>query len=190
MSKRSKSQFFKNNQDRMVADPVKIGVLGLLFVAFLFVPRLSTALGHSLDSLPMRLAAFIIILASVAYDKYVSLGLFLVITATYIKHHHYDLMGLSSPDNIEPGASVNPYEIPIKKVNVNDGGYADESYETADFTPQKEDQDDEFTKVGESIDNKQVLVSETLGSRAQSIFNDDMKHAEALAMGNRNGASD
>lgn len=189
MSKRSKSQFFKNNQDRMVADPVKIGVLGLLFVAFLFVPRLSTALGHSLDSLPMRLAAVIVILASVAYDKYVSLGLFLVITATYIKHHQHDLMGLSTTaSNIN--ASVDPYEIPIPRVHVKHGGYADETHEVADFTPQKEDQDDEFTKVGESIDHKQVLVSETLGSRAQSIFNDDMKHAEALAMGNRNGASD
>jgi hypothetical protein len=173
----------------MVADPVKIGVLGLLFVAFLFVPRLSTALGHSLDSLPMRLAAVIVILASVAYDKYVSLGLFLVITATYIKHHHYDLIGLSS-SGTEDIAGTNPYEIPIPRVHVKHGGYADESYETADFTPQKEDQDDAFTSVGESIDNKQVLVSETLGSRAQSIFNEDMKQAEALAMGNRNGASD
>ena len=173
----------------MVADPVKIGVLGLLFVAFLFVPRLSTALGHSLDSLPMRLAAVIAILASVTYDKYVSLGLFLVITATYIKHHQYDLMGLSTPGT-GVDASINPYEIPIPGVHVKHGGHADETHEVADFTPQKEDQDDEFTKVGESIDNKQVLVSETLGSRAQSIFNEDMKHAEALAMGNRNGASD
>lgn len=189
MSKRTESQFFKNIQDRMVADPVKIGVLGLLFVAFLFVPRLSAALGHSLDSLPMRLAAVIIILASVSYDKYVSLGLFLVITATYIKHHQYDLMGLSETGT-EVDASINPYEIPIPGVDVKHGGHADETHEVADFTPQKEDQDDEFTKVGESIDDKQVLVSETLGSRAQSIFNDDMKHAEALAMGNRNGASD
>jgi hypothetical protein len=173
----------------MIADPVKIGVLGLLFVAFLFVPRLSTALGHSLDSLPMRLAAVIIILASVSYDKYVSLGLFLVITATYIKHHQHDLMGVSTTGS-EINGTVNPYEIPRRPVNVNDGGHADESYETADFTPQKEDQDDEFTRVGESIDHKQVLVSESLGSRAQSMFNEDMKHAEALAMGNRNGASD
>ena len=188
MSKRSKSQFFKNNQDRMVADPVKIGVLGLLFVAFLFVPRLSSALGHSLDSLPMRLAAVIIILASVSYDKYVSLGLFLVITATYIKHHLYDLMGLAPTGDID--VKTNPYAIPSSPVHVSDGGYTDESYETADYTPQKEDQNDEFTKVGESIDNKHVLVSENLGSKAQSIFNDDMKQAEALAMGNRNGLSD
>jgi hypothetical protein len=172
----------------MIADPVKIGVLALLFVAFLFVPRLSTALGHSLDSLPMRLAAVIIILASVSYDKYVSLGLFLVITATYIKHHQHDLMGLSTTGDIE--TTMNPYEIPRRPVNVNHGGHADETHEVADFTPQKEDQDDEFTRVGESIDHKQVLVSESLGSRAQSMFNEDMKHAEALAMGNRNGASD
>ena len=172
----------------MVADPVKIGVLALLFVAFLFVPRLSTALGHSLDSLPMRLAAIILILASVSYDKYVSLGLFLVITATYIKHHQYDLMGLSSTN--ESPLSLNPYEIPRANVHVKDGGHADESYETVDYTPQKEDQDDEFTKVGHSIDEKQVLVSESLGSRAQSIFNDDMKQAEALAMANRNGSSE
>ena len=173
-----------------VADPVKIGVLGLLFVAFLFVPRLSLALGHSLDSLPMRLAAVIAILASVSYDKYVSLGLFLVITATYIKHHQHDLMGLSPIGDIKVSANANPYEIPNPGVHVRHGGHADETHEIADYTPQKEDQDDEFTKVGHSIDEKHVLVSETLGSRAQSIFNDDMKHAEALAMGNRNGASD
>jgi len=169
-----------------VADPVKIGVLGLLFLAFLFVPRLSAALGHSLDSLPMRLAAVIIILASVSYDKYVSLGIFLVITATYIKHHQYDLMGLSPTGDIH--VKRNPYEIPEQHISVKDGGHADESYETADFTPQKEDQDNEFAGVGYSIDEKQVLVSETLGSRSQAIFNDDMKHAEALAMSNRNGA--
>jgi hypothetical protein len=168
-------------------DPVKIGMIALLFVAFLFVPRLSKALGHSLDSLPMRLAAVILILASVSYDKYVSLALFLVILATYIKHHQHDLAGLSPT---VAGAPLNPYEIPKNHVSVKHGGYADESHESSDFTPQKEDQDDEFTRVGESIDHKQVLVSESLGSKAQSMFNEDMKHAEALAMGNRNGASD
>jgi len=166
---------------------VKIGMIALLFVAFLFVPRLSKALGHSLDSLPMRLAAVILILASVSYDKYVSLALFLVILATYIKHHQHDLAGLSPT---VAGAPLNPYEIPKNHVSVKHGGYADESHESSDFTPQKEDQDDEFTRVGESIDHKQVLVSESLGSKAQSMFNEDMKHAEALAMGNRNGASD
>lgn len=173
----------------LVTDPVKIGVIGLLFLAFLFVPQLATALGHSLDSLPMRLAAVIFILASVAYDKYLSLGLFMVVTATYIKHHQHDLMSLSPMNDVE-ASTLNPYKIPNRGVHVKHGGYADESYDAADFTPQKEDQDDEFTRVGESIDNKQVLVSETLGSKAQSIFNEDMKHAEALAMGNRNGASD
>lgn len=168
-------------------DPVKIGIVALLFVAFLFVPRLSKALGHSLDSLPMRLAAVILILASVSYDKYVSLALFLVIVATYIKHHQHDLAGLSPTVAAAP---LNPYEIPKNHVSVKHGGYADESHESSDFTPQKEDQDDEFTRVGESIDHKQVLVSESLGSKAQSMFNEDMKHAEALAMGNRNGASD
>lgn len=162
-------------------------MIALLFVAFLFVPRLSKALGHSLDSLPMRLAAVILILASVSYDKYVSLALFLVILATYIKHHQHDLAGLSPT---VAGAPLNPYEIPKNHVSVKHGGYADESHESSDFTPQKEDQDDEFTRVGESIDHKQVLVSESLGSKAQSMFNEDMKHAEALAMGNRNGASD
>ena len=100
----------------MVADPVKIGVLALLFAAFLFVPRLSAALGHSLDTLPVRLAAVIIILASVSYDKYVSLGLFLVITATYIKHHQHDLMSLATTGDIE--VKANPYEIPRAPVNV------------------------------------------------------------------------
>jgi hypothetical protein len=169
-----------------VADPVKIGVLGLLFVAFLFVPRISAALGHSLDSLPMRLAAVITILASVSYDKYVSLGIFLVITATYIKHHQYDLMSLSPTGDIK--VKANPYEIPKHDNTVRHGGHADESYEIADFTPQKDDQDNEFAGVGHSIDEKQVLVSETLGSRSQAMFNDDMRHAEALAMGNRNGS--
>lgn len=97
-------------------------------------------------------------------------------------------MGLAPTGDIN--LKTNPYAIPSSPVQVSDGGYADESYETVDYTPQKEDQNDEFTKVGESIDNKHVLLSEPLGSRAQSIFNDDMKQAEALAMGNRNGSSD
>ena len=170
----------------MTPDPVLIGLLIVLFVAFMFVPKITATLGRNLDALPMRLAAVILVLVAVANDKLVGLGTFLVVTAVYVQHHQNDLMGLtSSSSNM---SSFNPYAIPRATVNLQHGGEADESYETADYTPQKEDQDNEFESVGHSQDEKQVLLSEPLGSRSQAIFNDEMKHAEAMAMSNRNGS--
>lgn len=169
----------------MTPDPVLIGVLIVLFVAFMFVPKITATLGRNLDALPIRLAAAILVLVAVGHDKLVGLGTFLVVTAVYIQHHQNDLTGLTSDSMM---AALNPYAIPKATINLADGGNADESYETADYTPQKEDQDNEFESVGYSQDEKQVLLSEPLGSRSQAIFNDDMKHAEAMAMSNRNGS--
>ena len=167
----------------MTPDPVLIGLLIVLFVVFMFVPKVTATLGRNLDALPMRLAAVILVLVAIGHDKLIGLGAFLVVTAVYIQHHQNDLTGLTTTMS-----AFNPYAIPKASVNLEHGGNADESYETADYTPQKEDQDNEFEPVGHSQDEKQVLVSETLGSRSQAIFNDDMKHAEAMAMSNRNGS--
>jgi hypothetical protein len=168
----------------MTPDPVLIGLLIVLFVAFMFVPKLTAILGRNLDTLPIRLAAAILVLVAVGHDKLVGLGTFLVVTAVYIQHHQNDLTGLTNSSM----AALDPYAMPKAPINLEHGGHADESYETADYTPQKEDQDNEFAPVGHSQDEKQVLVSETLGSRGQAMFNDDMKHAEAMAMSNRNGS--
>ncbi len=169
----------------MTVDPNLLGLI-VLFLVFMFVPKITDYLGRSLDTLPIRLAAVILVLASVSYDKFIGLGVFLVVVAVYIMHDQNDLIGITSRG--EMVESADPYSIPKMTVDLEDGGHADESYETSDFTPQKEDSDNDFSPVGQSQDEKHVLVSETLGSRASAMFNSDMKHAEAMAMANRNGS--
>ena len=169
----------------MRPDPIQLGTLALLFVIFLNIVSISNLLGHSLDTLPMRIAAMLIILASVTYDKFVAIGVFMVVCGIFVQHHQNDLANLATPGR--DTNTMNPYEIPKAKVNVREGGHSDVHYEESDYTPQKEDQTDEFVGVGHSQDEKQVLVTETLGSRSQSIFDEDMRNAEAMAMRNRDG---
>jgi len=109
----------------------------------------------------------------------------MIVTGIYVQHHQNDLSNLAIPGR--DLNEMNPYEIPAAKINVKGGGHSDVHYEEPDYTPQKEDQTNEFSAVSHSQDEKQVLVSETLGSRSQNIFNEDMRQAEAMAMRNRNG---
>jgi hypothetical protein len=171
----------------MKVDKVQIGVLVVLFLMFMAVPKITQTLGRTLDTLPMRLAGVLIILAALPYDKFVALGVFLLITAIYIQHHQYDVMSVSGKEKFHQLGKV--FDMPRTIVHLDKGGRAaGDTYEENDFVPRSEDQDNEFTGVGQSVDEKHVLVTEALGSKAQSIFNEDMKHAEAMALGNRNGS--
>ena len=161
----------------MRPDPIQLGILAVLFVVFLNVVSISNLLGHSLDTLPTRIAAVVIILASMTYDRFVALAVFMIVTGIYVQHHQNDLSNLATPGR--EVTEMNPYESPAAKINVKGGGHSDVQYE--------EDQTNEFSAVSHSQDEKQVLVSETLGSRSQNIFNEDMRQAEAMAMRNRNG---
>ena len=170
-----------------VADSI---ALIILFICFLFVPQITAILKSSLDTLPMRLAAVILILGAVSYDKYLALGIFLVISAIYIQHHHEDILDiLRMPDNISNSlGSKNKYSGAMQRLD--HGGYSDETYDTGDFTSKAEDQDNEFKPVDSSINEKHALNSEHIGSRSQSLFSDDSKHANAMEHGNKNGYSD
>ena len=169
-------------------DKVQIAALIGLLIGFLFVDHISKTIGHALDTLPVRFAALFLILGSVYMDKYVSLAVFLLVLAVYIQHHQNDIAGLSSVSRMRD--SMNPYEIPQSTVNLEGGGYASEDYETADYTPQKEDQDNEFSPVEPSINEKHVLPTENLGSKSQALFKEDMHKAENLEEGNRNGSAE
>jgi hypothetical protein len=164
-----------------------ITLIGLL-IGFLYVDQISDMIGHSLDTLPVRFAALFIILGSVYLDRYVSLAVFLLVLAVYIQHHQNDISGLSLA--AKRRGALNPYEIPEAIVRLEDGGHASEDYETADYTPQKEDQENEFSPAGPSINEKHVLPTETLGSKSQDLFGEDMRNAEGLAEGNRNGSAE
>lgn len=169
-------------------DKVQMAVLIVLLIGFLFVGKITNAIGHTLDTLPVRFAALFLILGSVYLDKYVSLAVFLLILAVYIQHHQNDISGLSAASRRR--GPLNPYEIPQPTVNLEHGGHASEDYETSDYTPQEEDQDNKFSPAAPSINEKHVLSSETLGSKSQTLFREDMQHAEALAEGNRNGSAE
>lgn len=171
----------------MKVDQAQIPILVILFIGFLCSEQISGFLGDSLDSLPVRFAAILLVLGSLYLDKYVSLAVFLLIVAVYIQRHQSDLTRISV---FNKASKLNPYEIPRATVNLEDGGRSNEDYEVIDYTPQKEDQENEFSPVAPSIDEKYVLPSEILGSRAQALFPESMRNAEALNAANRNGVSD
>ena len=168
----------------MKIDREQIAAIIALLVGVLFVERISETLGRSLDSLPVRIAAILIILCSVYFDRVVSLAIFFFIVAIYIQHHHNDLIGVSKP------LSMDPYEIPKATVDLKRGGYtgdAGDEPEMVDYMPQKGDNDNEFNPVGESHDEKGVIQTEMLGSKAQVLFQESMRNAEALIAGNSHG---
>lgn len=173
-------------------DPIEIGGLVLLFASFLFVPQLTSMLKSSIDTLPMRFVAIILILASLSYNKFLSLGLFLVISAIYIQHHNDDVLSILGSANMagfnQSGNAGSKYTNAMNKLD--HGGAADESYDSSDFTSKTEDQDNEFKQTDSSIDEKHTLLTEPLGSRSASLFPDDSRHVNAMEQGNKDGYSD
>jgi len=187
---KQESIFIPKEALEMLVDPVEIIGLLLLFVSFLFISQITGILKENLDSLPMRFAAVLLILGSLSYNKILALGVFLVVVAIYIQHHHDDVASvLGTANNIAAYNSTNTNNSPaINKLD--HGGSADESYDSSDFTSKTEDQDNEFKTTGSSIDEKHALTTEQLGSKSQSLFPDDSKHVDAMEHGNRNGYSD
>ena len=175
----------------MVAGLAEIGGLIALFVSFLYIPQITAMLKHSLDTLPIRLAAIILILGTVSYDRFLALGVFLVVSAIYIQHHHEDVMDvIGTANNMSPFDPNTVVKHNSTMSKLDHGGYADEAYDTADFISKAEDQDNEFKPVDSSIDEKHALNSEPLGTRAQSLFPDDSKHVNAMEHGNKSGYND
>ena len=181
-----------NLKDRMISNHlIEIVTLVVLFISFLCITQITVSLKPVLDTLPMRLAAVILVLGSVFYNKHIALGLFLVITAVYIQHNHEDILNI-----LGTGNNSSPFNTVLSKNHNNTmkklehGGYSDENYDTADFTSKAEDQDNEFNPVDSTMNEKNALNTEPLGSRAQSLFPDDSKHVNAMEHGNKNGYSD
>ena len=168
---------------------VEIGVLILLFISFLLVPQITATLKSSLDTLPVRLLAVILVLGSVSYDRYLALGVLLVVAAIYIQHHHEDIMDIVGTENnyglFDKGLK---YNNTMQKLD--HGGHADESYDIGDFTSKTEDQDNEFRPVDSSINEKHALNTEPLGSRSQNLFPEDSRNVNSMENSNRNGYSE
>ena len=97
-------------------DKVQMAALIGLLIGFLFVGHISDAIGHTLDTLPVRFAALFLILGSIYLDKYLSLAVFLLILAVYIQHHQNDISGLSAA--AKKRGALNPYEIPEATVRL------------------------------------------------------------------------
>ena len=181
-----------NLKDRMISKhPTETIVLAGLFISFLLVTPITRSLKTTLDTLPMRLAAVIIVLGAVFYDRYIALGLFLLITAIYIQHDHEDILEiLGTKNNLSAFNSGLNQKYNSTMQKLDHGGYADETYDTADFTSKAEDQDNEFRPVDSSINEKHALNSEQTGTKTQNIFADDSRHVNAMEHGNKNGYSD
>ena len=171
--------------------PIQISSLAVLFIAFLAVPSIVKVADTSLDTLPMRFASVILVLGVLSYDRFIALALFLVVAAIYIQHHHNDVMIVLGPAGDNTSRSL-PLDLNgLKDADamrlLHHGGHADESTDVMDYMPKGSTQDNAFSKAGSSVDEKQVLVSEQLGSKAQRMFADDSEHANSLERGNRNG---
>lgn len=162
----------------------QVSVLICLFIMFMLVPQISQALGRSLDTVPIRIAAVLIVLMAVNYDTFIALGAFLVVAGVYIQHHQNDLLGLDTPGQI---SALQKFEIPTARVSIQHGGHADEIHEPIDYMPKDDSNSNRFKAVDVSHDEKHALESEILGSRAQSIFREDAQHAAEMEQGNRGG---
>jgi len=175
-----------------MVDPNMIGILILLFAGFLLINEITKHLNSRLDSIPVRLAAVIITLAALSYNKLVGLAAFMFIMGLYIHHHHNEVSNVMGTINnmqaYNAAGSNAKYTHATNKLE--QGGSADETYETSDFSSKQEDQDNEFKQADTSIDEKHALITEPLGSRAQGLFPDDSKHVDAMEHGNKNGYSD
>lgn len=171
--------------------PIQIGSLATLFIVFLAIPSIVKSLGGILDTLPMRFASIILILAILPHDRFIALALFLVVAAIYIQHHHNDVMIVLGPagDNNFSGlpAAINSIRDADNMRVLQQGGHADEMTDVIDYMPRAATQDNAFSRVGSSVDEKHVLTTEQLGSKAQSLFADDSEHATLLQRGNSNG---
>ena len=163
---------------------VQIGSLLGLGAAFLAVPQLAEMFGRTLDTLPVRMATLLLLLASLSYDPYIALGVFMVTMAIYAQHHQYDLLGISGIGDLHLLSSA--FKTPEATVNLNHGGQSDEVHEPVDFMPSKQVQDNTASKVAPSINEKEVLVSEPLGSKAEGIFSEETsKNIEHMANSSR-----
>ena len=175
----------------MTVNTEQIGVLAVLFLMFLAIPTLVNSIGQTLDTLPVRFAAVILILGVYSYDPLIALGVFLVLSGLYIQRHHDVVMSVTS-NSSGTGARfpVDAIQDPAAMKVLHQGGHASESYDTDDFMPKSDVESNDFEPVGyNSIDEKHVLPTEQLGSRAQAMFGEEMRNAEALQQGNRNGSA-
>lgn len=175
----------------MAVNTQQISILAVLFLMFLAIPTLVKSLGQMLDTLPVRFAAVILILGVYSYDPLIALGVFLVIAGLYIQRHHDVVISVTS-NSSGAGARflVDAIQDPAAMKVLHQGGHASESYDTDDFMPKDNVENNEFEPLGySSIDEKHVLPTEQLGSRAQAMFGEEMRNAEGLQQGNRNGSA-
>ena len=187
----------KNKSElEMEVNPVQLSVLGVLFFVFLMVPTLATMLGDTLDTFPMRLAGILLILASVSYDKYVAIAVFLVVAALYIQRHQNQLTGVFASQNdkdLDPSATQGVMQFAMPKrphavQELNPGGQADVDYDTHDFMPKDRMNEVDSNEVS-GLDEKRALHTEPLGqARAQNLFPMDQREAQAVMNSNRGGS--
>ena len=163
--------------------------IAVLFITFLAIPSIAKVADTTLDTLPMRFASVILILGALSYDRFIALALFIVVAALYIQHHHDDLSGVMF-SNREYNMPLRSLGEPSAMKGLKHGGHASESSDVMDFIPKASVQDNSFQRVGQSKDEKQLLVSEQLGTKAQSIFREDARRAAALDKGNSRGYRD
>ena len=172
----------------VILNQVNIVGLIVLLLLFLYVSDIADVLHSRLDTLPMRFASVLLILGGLRYDKLLGLGIFLLVSAIYIKHNSDDIKSVI-------GNSIfKKYEPESKYTNatsqLDHGGNADEALDTMDFVSKTEDQDNEFKNSETTIDEKHAILTAPLGSKSQQLFPDDSKHANAMEHGNKNGSFD
>jgi hypothetical protein len=132
----------------------------------------------------------ILVLGALSYDKFIALALFLVVSALYVQHHQDDLnlvLGYGNDNTKDLMAYVKATGTPQAMQSLDQGGHADETTDTMDFVPKTDDQDNEFSRAGNSMDEKHVLNSEPLGSRSQNLFAEDSRNAKYMEYDNKNG---
>ena len=167
----------------------QIGILVVLFVVFLGIPMLTKNLGSTLDSLPIRFAAILVVIAAIGFDRLIAIAVFLIICAIYIQHHSDSVQSVLGSS--QAGGSSIEFPVPHAMKSLETGGHTSITYDDMDFMPKGEDQSNHFSSAaaaGASFDEKRVLPTEPLGTRAQNLFPEDQGYAGELMRGNQNGS--
>lgn len=139
----------------------------LLIVVFFLVPYLPKSVLFLTDNLIVRILLLVSLIA--AAKKNLSLGLlyFLVLANLFIQRNAQKVrqlaMSLNTTENVAVDNIRTPPTAPVQPT------FENPSAKTVPFMPDRESGDNTFNPVGESIDQKVVLPTETVDGSDKAI---------------------
>lgn len=142
---------------------VMIAEVVLLFM----IPLLPESILLLTDNLLVRILLVLALLGSSFFGPYVLLVTFIVVLALFGLRNHLKVNKIIIPQEIQQLA---PVEQPEAQVAIEQPSYEEPTQDMYEFAPQEDTGSNEFSPVGESIDEKVVFDSPESDGNAGGIF--------------------